>query len=124
MIGNGSPIFARAFREDLRLDTANVTVLVDESLRSYALLGLKRSLLGVASLGVVRSGARAYGKGFRQGRTMGDAMQLGGVVVVRPGGRVVYAFASNEAGDHPSPADVVAAVRQAGQVGARQSTQR
>ena len=46
--------------------------------------------------------------GFRQGKVRGDPWQQGGVLVVLPGGRVVYRYLSSAAGDHPAPAAVVA----------------
>ena len=48
--------------------------------------------------------------GFRQGRTQGDPWQLGGVLVVRPGGQVAYFHRSQNAGDHAPAGDVVRAL--------------
>ena len=110
-------MFAAAFREDLGLDVAGVPVLVDESLRTYAMLGFKRSLLSTLSPKIAVHAVRALLAGHRQAKTQGDAMQLGGVVVVRPDGHVVYGYASDEAGDHPDPSVIVEAVRRAVQSG-------
>jgi hypothetical protein len=109
LVGNGARHFARAFRDDLRLETP---VYVDTERRAYAALGMRRGLgsaLGVAS--TLKSAARAYRAGFRQGAVQGDAWQLGGVLVVRPGGEIAYRHLSKAAGDHPQAEDVLAALR-------------
>ena len=41
LIGNGTPEFARAFREDLSLDE-DIVLLVDPALRSYRAAGMRR----------------------------------------------------------------------------------
>jgi hypothetical protein len=111
VIGNGAPFFARAFAEDMGLVEMRVAVLTDEPRASYELLGFRRGIGGFFSSRFLTHARRAAGKGFQRGKLQGDALQLGGVVVVRPGGQVVYAYASLEAGDHPPPQDIVAALR-------------
>ena len=108
IVGNGAPSFARAFREDLGLD---VRLYTDPSLETYRALAFHRGLLRTAlSPRTWGHAARALAGGFLQGRTQGDPLQLGGVVVVRPDGTVAYRFASAEAGDHPPIADILAAL--------------
>lgn len=107
-VGNGTPAFARAFREDQGIEAP---VYVDPSRATYRALGMKRS--GLASLFTVRvlaNARRALRAGFRQGRTRGDAWQLGGVLVVRPGGEVALRHLSSEQGDHPPVEEIVRAV--------------
>jgi hypothetical protein len=109
IVGSGGPFFAKGFAEHLEM--SHVTILSDERVRAYALAGFKR---GMATLLHPRSAVnylRALKKGFRQGRTRGDALQQGGVMVVRPDGSVAYRFASDASGDHPPPAEIVAAVK-------------
>ena len=62
---------------------------------------------------VWRAGLRALRRGARQTRVKGHPFQQGGVLVLAPGDRAVYAYISKQAGDHPPVADVVNAVRQA-----------
>lgn len=108
IVGNGAPSFARAFREDLGLD---VPLYTDPSLETYRALAFHRGLLRTAlSPRTWAHAARALAGGFLQGRTQGDPLQLGGVVVVRPDGTVAYRFASAEAGDHPPIAGILAAL--------------
>jgi hypothetical protein len=107
-VGNGAGHFASAFVEDVGITTP---VYVDPSRASYRALGMKRSLLStLLSPRTLRHALRALRSGFRQGRTQGDPWQLGGVLVVRPGGAVAFRYLSEEAGDHPPVEDVVAAV--------------
>jgi hypothetical protein len=126
VIGNGTEHFARAFREDLALDTP---LYVDPTCASYRALGMKR---GVArTLGAWRTWARmsrAIQETIAQRRVgvvlrwwkrsipallpgaHGDAWQLGGVLVVLPRGFVAYRYMSTIAGDHPPVNDVLAAL--------------
>jgi hypothetical protein len=48
-----------------------------------------------------------------QTRTIGDANQLGGALVIAPGGQVVWSHMSKDAGDNAPPEDILAAVRTA-----------
>jgi hypothetical protein len=126
VIGNGTLHFAMAFREDLRLESP---LYVDRSSASYRALRMRRGI--ARTLGSwrtwVRQG-RALWDGLREKRlpvilrwwyqsvpalipgTDGDAWQLGGVLLVLPDGRVPYRYLSSVAGDHPSAAEVIAAL--------------
>lgn len=107
LIGNGAKHFAASFVEDLGITTP---VYVDPTRASYRALGMKRGLVStLLALGTLKHGIRAFRAGFRQGRTQGDPFQLGGVLVVRPGGLIAFRYLSDEAGDHPPVHDVVAA---------------
>jgi len=107
-IGNGTPQAAARFRADLRLD---FPVLVDERRDAYALLGFRRDIGGSARPAVLRAVVRAWRRGARPGPVEGDPWQLGGLVVVRPGGEIAHRFASRHAGDHPPLGPVLAALR-------------
>jgi hypothetical protein len=110
IIGNGAPPFARAFREGLKLD---VPLYTDPSLETYRALAFNRGLSRTAFNPRTWSHAvRALVGGFVQGRTQGDPLQLGGVVVVRPDGLVAYRYASAEAGYHPPIAHILTALGQ------------
>lgn len=87
-----------------------VPILVDPERESYRLLGLARTLGSSLNPRLLANGARAARAGFRQGKTQGDALQQGGVLVVKRGGEVVYRFRSGTAGDHPPTAEVVHAL--------------
>lgn len=104
-VGNGSPAMASAFAEDFDVRSPLYT---DPSLSVYAAVGLHR---GVGSLwGTMKAAPRALKGGFVQGRTQGDAMQQGGVLVVDREGRELYRHVSAFAGDHPSMDAILAAL--------------
>jgi AhpC/TSA antioxidant enzyme len=110
LIGQATPRQAAAFRRKLDID---LPVLADEERRTYRLAGLKRAtvsqLLGPRSvLAGVKHGARS---GVMQGRIIGDAAQLGGALVIGPGGEVLFEQRSKNAGDTIEAADLLAAVR-------------
>ena len=56
---------------------------------------------------------RANLRGFRQGKTAGDAWQQGGALIVRPGGKVSYRYVSLGPGDHPPPGKLLGALKRA-----------
>lgn len=92
----------------------NVTVplFTDPSRKSYELAGWRRPL-GGAILGLgktVKASMRAMKGGFRQGRTQGDAFQLGGVLVIAQDGRVLMEHRDSAAGDHASLTTILAAL--------------
>jgi peroxiredoxin len=107
VIGSGASTFARAFREEHRLD---FPLLVDPELGAYAAAGLRRDLRSTFNLKVLGNSVRALRAGHRQGRTRGDPWQQGGVFVITPEGSVSFRHISQVAGDHPDPRHVIAAL--------------
>jgi hypothetical protein len=97
LVGNGAPSFIAGFREETGVTGALYT---DPTLATYRALELRRGVGGLLGRTWLHA-ARAMRAGFRQGRIQGDAFQLGGVLVVRPDGAIVYRHPSAEAGDHP-----------------------
>jgi NAD(P)-dependent dehydrogenase (short-subunit alcohol dehydrogenase family) len=107
IVGNGSESFARAFREDFDLDGP---LLVDPELRAYRAAGLRRGRVELLSPRLAGNALRALRSGARQTGVQGDAWQLGGVFVIRPGGELAFRYASREAGDHPPVEDILSAL--------------
>lgn len=113
LIGQATPRHAAHFRTKLDLDP--LPLLADEERRSYRAAGLSRAsatqLVGPRSLASgVRHGLRS---GVVQGRPVGDIAQLGGEMIVLPGGEVAWSHAQQNAGDTTTPADLLEAVRAA-----------
>jgi hypothetical protein len=114
VIGQGTPRHAAAFVEQHGLE--GLHVLVDPERAAYRAAGTKIAtfdeLLGprVMAKGVVTSLRTRK----LQGRTQGDAAQLGGVLVIAPGGEVSWSHLSDDAGDNPPNEAVLKAVRAAG----------
>jgi peroxiredoxin len=117
VIGHGTPAHARDFIE---LQNVDLRVLVDPDREVYKLAGAK-----VGTLGEV-IGPKQIWRGFKatvgsrlkqgsiavhQGKIIGHAAQLGGVLVIAPDGSVRYAHLSEESGDNPPVREVLAAAR-------------
>jgi NAD(P)-dependent dehydrogenase (short-subunit alcohol dehydrogenase family) len=107
IVGNGTPAFAAAFREDQGLDCP---LLVDPELSAYRAAGLRRGRVEALSPRLPLNALRALRAGYRQTGVQGDPWQLGGVFVIRPGGELVYRYVSREAGDHAPVDEVLAAL--------------
>jgi peroxiredoxin len=107
-VGNGAPHFARGFKDELGISSPLYT---DPTLEAYKAAGLK---YGAGNL--LRSAkhvVRALSGGFLQGRTKGSAWQQGGVLVIDRDGALLYAYASQEGGDHPPAAEIHRALARA-----------
>ncbi len=112
VIGQGSPPSAAAFRERLDLD---LDVLVDTDRRAYRAAGAKvgkpSELLGPRVL--ARGLRRARESRVFQGAIDGHPAQLGGLMLVTPGGEVPWVHLSDDASDYPPNETVLEAVRAA-----------
>lgn len=110
LIGQATPRHAAQFR---RRQGIQLPVLADERRVSYRAAGAK-----IANLSEL-FGPRSVSKGLLAGarsrkiqtRTVGDAAQLGGSLVIRPDGQVAWSHMSANAGDNASPEEILAAVR-------------
>ena len=111
IVGNGQPQHAIDFRDTEHMASP---LYVDPELHAYAAAGLKRGLRSSLSPGVILRGLRAFGEGKRQGATMGDPWQQGGVFIIRPRNRVDFSYVSGEAGDHPSAEAILSALDKRG----------
>ena len=107
VIGNGPVQFAEAFKKDLDFDGPLYT---DPSLKTYRAAELKRGLFTSASLKTIPAAFRALSKGHVQTLTRGDALQLGGAIVVSKEGELRYRQASEYAGDHAPLDRLLAAI--------------
>jgi hypothetical protein len=87
-----------------------VTLVTDPSRATYAALGARRDLRGVLDPRMLAAGWRSVRDGHAQGALQGDAMQLGGVLVVRPDGSAPFVHLERFAGDAPEVGTVLAAL--------------
>jgi len=112
LIGQLTPRHAAHFRRRQKIE---LPVLADEDRASYRAAGAK-----VATFGELL-GPRVVAKGIAtsretrqvQGKTLGHPAQLGGAMLIAPGGRVVWSHMADDAGDNASPEEILAAVRRA-----------
>ena len=114
-VGSSRPAVAAEFERERGLEAR---LLVDPELAAYGAAELKRSVLSSLGLESVKHAWRAFRGGHRQERVKGDPWQQGGVFVLAPGdeggaGRVLYAYRSAEAGDHPPNEEWLAVLERA-----------
>jgi peroxiredoxin len=112
LIGQLTPRHAAHFRRRAELTWP---VLADEDRATYGAAGAKvataNELLGPK---VVAKGVQASRRsGVVQARTIGQAAQLGGVLVVAPDGDVAWSHMSEDASDNASPQEILSALRAA-----------
>ncbi len=108
LIGMGEPRYAQAFRQEFDLQCP---ILVDPTRAAYLALGMGRSIgrtLALPSVWAAR--LKASRQGFSQKGIKGDPWQLGGVLLVQPGGRIAYRYRSESSADHPPVEEIVSAV--------------
>jgi peroxiredoxin len=118
LIGQATPRQAAHFRKRLDIE---LPVLADESRESYRVAGAKVAtageLLGPRSVSAgLRKTFESRGK-VHQGRIIGHPAQLGGAMVIAPGGEVTWSHMAEDASDNASPDDILAAARQASTTG-------
>lgn len=104
LIGNGNLHFAAAFQKEFDIQAP---LYVDTKGDAYRALRMRFGISEIFNLTSLRNVTRSLRAGFRPGLIQGDGRQLGGVVVVRPGGQVVYSYLSSAGGDHPPVGDIV-----------------
>lgn len=103
VVGNGAPMFIAGFRETTGYDGP---IYTDPSLEVYKAAQLKRGVGTVLTFGAAKATIGSLRRGFRQGKTQGDATQQGGVLVIARDGRVLYHHISDHPGDNASPEDI------------------
>jgi peroxiredoxin len=118
VVGQATPRQAAHFRRRLEIE---LPVLADESRESYRAAGAKVAtageLLGPKSVSQgLRKTFESRGK-VHQGRIIGHPAQLGGAMVIAPGGEVTWSHMADDASDNASPEEILAAARQASTTG-------
>ena len=113
LIGQRTPSHAAEFRRRQGLE---LTVLADEKRKTYALAGTKVGTAGelIGPLVVARSLVATAKTGKVQTKTDGHTAQLGGTLVIAPGGRVTWSHIARDASDNASPEAILEAVRAIG----------
>ena len=113
VVGQGTPRHAERFIEEYGLD--GMTVLVDPDRKAYDAAGTKVATIDeLFAPQVVAKGMKvAATQRLVQGRTQGHAAQLGGVLVIAPGGDVTWSHLADDAGDNASNEELLEAARAA-----------
>ena len=107
IIGNGSVEQSNWFLEATGLDTP---VYTDPDLHVYQAIGARRGWRSVLHPMVIVRALQAWQKGHRQVGMMGDATQIGGLLIVQADGSIPYVHRSSYAGDTPKPATILGAL--------------
>ena len=107
IIGNGTAQQAQWFLEETGLDTP---VYTDPDLHVYRAIGARRGLRSVLHPMVFVRALEAWRKGHRQSGTMGDATQVGGLLIIQPDGTIPFLHRSSYAGDTPTAATILGAL--------------
>ena len=107
IIGNGSTDQLNDFVQTQQLA---VPVFTDPDRSTYKHFELTYGFGGWSSLKMAASGWRAVLGGHKQGRTAGNPMQQGGVVVVQSDGTAVFAHRDSTGGDHMTPEHLITTV--------------
>lgn len=112
VIGHGTVAQARDFKTNHGID---LRLLVDSKRQAYRAAGTKMGSLSdlIGPTVVLKGLASAARQRMVQGRTIGNAAQLGGVLVVTPDGRVVYGHIADDASDNPPNEEVLKAAAEA-----------
>lgn len=110
VIGSGKPHFVQGFRELTRFEGP---IYCDPELRSYKAAKLHRSAWRMVNPKTAAYAVRAMARGAFQGRTQGDALQQGGVLVILPPDRIAFEHISEAPGDNAPAEEVVAALERA-----------
>ncbi len=109
LIGQATPRQAAHFR---RRQGTELPVLADEGRVSYKAIGAKvggvSELIGPKS--VAKGLATTIRTGKFQGRPVGNVAQLGGSMVVAPGGEVLFKHLATDASDNASVDELLAAL--------------
>jgi peroxiredoxin len=118
LVGQATPRQAAHFRRRLGID---LPVLADEKRESYRLAGAKVAtageLLGPKSVTAgLKATFESRGK-VHQGRIIGHPAQLGGAMVIAPGGEITWSHMAENASDNASPDEILAAARQVSTTG-------
>ena len=110
LIGQATPRDAADFR---RRRTIELPVLADEQRVSYKAAGTRMAdASGLLSPKVVAKGVmNSLRTGMIQTRTIGSNSQLGGTLVIAPGGRVLWSHVAKDASDNASPEEILAGGR-------------
>jgi hypothetical protein len=108
LIGQATPKHAAHYKRRFAPD---LEILADEKRESYKAMGFPRAgatqLIGPKSLakGLARSAS-----GVGVGRVIGDVQQLGGTIIVLPGGEIVWSHYMRDASDTSSVDELLEAL--------------
>lgn len=105
-IGNGKASYIRHFKDQMNVHEAEI--YTDPTLQVFDACRMNRSIFKLLSFKSGKSVLRLKKEGYAQGEWKSDTgshRQMGGVVAIKPPGKVVYHFVANYLGDFDNPND-------------------
>jgi hypothetical protein len=112
VIGQGRPSDALEFMKKLDVD---LPMYVSGDRAAHRAAGAKVGTMGelLGPRSVLRGIRRSASDRVVQGKIVGHAAQLGGVLIVKPDGSIPYVHLAEDASDNPPNDEVLAAARDA-----------
>lgn len=107
VIGCGKASYIEEFK---KVTGYSGKVLTDPSRKVFKVLGLTSSIAGLLGIKTISRGLSALGQGIKPGSLQGNALQLGGAVIIDSSPAVLYFYKSSEAGDDPPVQDMLEAL--------------
>ena len=107
VIGCGKPGHIKEFR---KVTGYTGKILTDPSREAFKILGLTSSLGGLLGTKMFSRTISVLKQGVKPGSVQGNALQLGGAIVVSRSGNIAYFYRSSEAADDPPVGEMLAAV--------------
>jgi len=107
VIGPGEPDHLPGFRE---VTGYRSDLFADPGRETYRVLGFSSGISTLLGLKPIQGALSALKSGIRPGTVQGSALQIGGAVVIAPGGEIRYLYREKQAGDHPPVTELLAAV--------------
>ena len=109
LVGMGTPEETADFIKNQEIV---VPMVSDPNRRLYRSFGLKMATIPeLFRPSVAFKAVAALAQGHTVGLPAGDIRQLPGVFIIDTGGRIVFSHEGRDAGDHPDPETLLAALR-------------
>ena len=84
---------------------------MDPSLKTYQILGFKRSIGSLIGLKSFKEAFKSTMSGHFFKGIQGDSLQEGGVIIISTNNKIYYFYQSKEAGDHPLVSNMIKALK-------------
>jgi len=109
-VGSGTPLMAKSFQEEYNFVGK---LFCDQKRGVYQALDCNRGVTYLLAPRALAAYKRGLQEGFVNSAPQGDALQLGGTFLLSRSHGILWQHLEQFAGDHPSPAEIMAAAREA-----------
>jgi len=108
-IGSGTPLMAKNFQQEFNFPG---DIYVDQKRAIYEGLGCNRGASYVLNMKALKALKSTLSEGYSQGKTQGDALQLGGAFIISKADGILFEHQEQFAGDHVNVEELMNACRQ------------